>query len=152
MVVSFFTFEFYYHLLDIRMYDTSGIKAFFKSFSCSLTHSKSKQLNTHHPSPITCSWRGSCSCFFSAQIAPRQKMRWCHYCEWRVSSLWSMIIYQPQVSISVDRTFPIIPTNLIWLLLAGDLWVSKREGLFCFLFTGSEEENQSKSSHKWTLQ
>lgn len=66
-------------------------------------------------------------------------MRWCHCCEWHVSSLWSMIIYQPHINVSVDSTFPIIPTNLIWLLLAGDLWVSKREGLFCFLFTGSEK-------------
>lgn len=28
-------------------------------------------------------------------------------------------------------------THRIWLLLAGDLWVSNREGLVCFLLTGS---------------
>lgn len=36
--------------------------------------------------------------------------------------------------------FPQISTDLIWLLLAGDLWVSKSEGLLCFLFTGSEQK------------
>lgn len=40
-----------------------------------------------------------------------------------------------------------ISTNLIWLLLAGDLWVSKSDGLLCFLFTGSEKTQNSWLSH-----
>lgn len=61
--------------------------------------------------------------------------------------------------IRIDLDFSQIRTNLIWLLLAGDLWVSKSEGLLCFLFTGSEKANKTrlvvrhqasnKVSHDW---
>lgn len=61
--------------------------------------------------------------------------------------------------IRIDLDFSQIRTNLIWLLLAGDLWVSKSEGLLCFLFTGSEKANttrlvvrhqaSNKVSHDW---
>ena len=46
--------------------------------------------------------------------------------------------------IRIDLDFSQIRTNLIWLLLAGDLWVSKSEGLLCFLFTGSEKANTKR--------
>lgn len=42
----------------------------------------------------TCSWPESCSCFFCAQSVLHQKMRWCHCCEWRVSSLWRGVTNQ----------------------------------------------------------
>lgn len=126
------------------MYDTSGISTFKTGsvFPWPEEKQPAEHISKKDPS-ITCSWPGSCFCFFSAQIAPRQRMRWCHCCEWHVSSLWSVIIYQPHINVAIDSVFPMIPANLIWLLLAGDLWVSKREGLFCFLFTGSEKENQA---------
>ncbi len=38
--------------------------------------------------------------------------------------------------------------DLIWLLLAGDLCVSNRESLFCFLFTGSEKTNETHPKGK----
>lgn len=116
----------------------------------------------------TCSWPESCSCFFCAQSVLHQKMRWCHCCEWRVSSLWRGVTNQESELYHSALTFLFSPhehitrtsekllvkktvicwapdlgfsqfAHLIWLLLAGDLWVSKSEGLLCFLFTGSEK-------------
>lgn len=139
--------EFYYHLLDISMYDSSG------KFNFSLTHRRRKKRDEHlrqkHPLPVP----GPGHTLTFSPLKSLLIRRWGGVTAVNGMFLHSEAWYHIHtIKIRFDCNFQKKnPTNLIWLLLAGDLWVSKTEGLFCFLFTGSEKEDQRKWSHNGTL-
>lgn len=132
--VSFWNLTTIYWLL--RCMTLLGILFFFK-FHFSLTCRKRKEMNTQDRCTITYSWPGSCSCFFSAQIAPHRTMRWCHCCEWHVSSLWSVIIiiiilhsdHSHQIGRYFSKRFP--PT-LYGFFLLGTCGCQKLRGCSAF--------------------
>lgn len=144
--------ESYYHLLAVKMYDTSRNFFFFLKFHFSLARRKRRDEHTRQMHHYLFLARVMLLLFLRSNRSSSD--------DEVVSLLWMACFFTLKCNNNITfRTstsdwsvlFQKIPTDLIWLLLAGDLWVSKTEGLFCFLFTGSEEADQRKWSHIWTL-